>query len=59
MLVFLSRILTLPPLVCFELEQVSLCLLRLLAYYHEEHLFAINQFDHEKNVGLDEEFTHI
>ena len=59
MLVFLSRILTLTPLVCFELEQVSLCPLRLLAYHYEEHLFAINQFDNEKTAGLDEEFTRI
>src|SRR5579884_112833 len=58
MLVFLSRILTLTPLVCFGLEQVFLCLLRLLAYHHEEHLFAINQLDHEKTIDLDEEFTH-
>ncbi len=59
MLVFLLRILTLTPLVCFELEQVSLCLLRLLAYHYEELLFAINQCDHEKTVGLDKEFIHI
>lgn len=58
-LVFLSRILTLTPLVCFELERVSLCLLRFPAYHHEECLFAINQFDHEKTVGFDEAFPRI